>query len=72
MAVVSPGWNSLSSDLQSELREEKEGNTLLLPQHVIHIDLVSIQAKQFALGSFIFLHRLIPEEGKSQMFFVKF
>lgn len=64
MSLVSPGLHGLNSDLQSELWEEKDGNTPLLSQHLIQIYLVSIQAKHFAINSFIFLHEVIPRGRK--------
>lgn len=64
MSLVSPGLHGLNGDLQSELWEEKDGNTPLLSQHLIQIYLVSIQAKHFTINSFIFLHEIIPRGRK--------
>lgn len=46
---------------------ERDGaeTTLWLSQRLIQIDLVSIQAKHFAIDSFIFLHKIIPRGRKT-------
>lgn len=63
MSSVSPGLHSLNSDLQSNLWEEKKGNTLLLFNANPGWSSVH-SSKAVAIDSFIFLHEIIPRGRK--------